>query len=154
MESSRRAAKELARFHPLGGTVKESKLRSTSSAKAMMCPELFWRKVAPTLSEASERTPDRSNEQGNGVEAACIARADEIRASLEEAMHIKPELEASKARIAHLVRLQQCHAVETPVHMFPPAFCLASQFETSPMFVGSYRFRKNLKSTLRGIAMN
>lgn len=77
----------------------------------MLCPEVFWRKVAPTLSEAGGQIPDRSNDRGNGVKAVCIPRAEEVRASLEEAMHVKPELEASKARIAHLVSLQHDHSV-------------------------------------------
>lgn len=73
----------------------------------MLCPEVFWRKVAPTLSEVGGQTLD----QGNDVKAPCIPRADEIRASLEEAIYVKPELEASKSRIAHLVSLQQDHLV-------------------------------------------
>ncbi|CAM9412038.1 unnamed protein product [Ascophyllum nodosum] len=109
VKSSRRAIKELARSNPLSARVEEARSMSRPqlvvphpSVRTLVCPQTLWRNVAPALFQADDHMTDDLKERGNVFEAACIPRAEEIRASLEEAMHVKPELEASKARISHL----------------------------------------------------
>lgn len=68
------------------------------------CPRAMWRAVAPWLVQDANRSPGDSNEDGNSIPATCVSRAERVRASLEEAIDLKPELEAAKARAADLVR--------------------------------------------------
>lgn len=68
------------------------------------CPRVIWLAVAPWLAQDANRSPADSNEDGNSIPAPCIARAERVRASLEEAIDLEPALEAAKARAADLVR--------------------------------------------------
>lgn len=69
------------------------------------CPRAMWRAVAPWLAQDANRIPGDTDEYGSSIPAPCVSRAERVRASLEEAIDLKPELEAAKTRAADLVRL-------------------------------------------------
>lgn len=74
------------------------------STPAWLCPITIWRAVAPSLAlQDQTRGPSGSRVGAGDTEPPCIARAARVRESLEEAINLKPELEASAARAADLV---------------------------------------------------
>lgn len=68
-----------------------------------LCPSATWRAVAPWLSQDRSGRPGESSEGENSMAAPCVFRAADVRAALEEAIDLKPELEAVKALTADLV---------------------------------------------------
>ena len=109
------------------------------SVRTLVCPQTLWRNVAPALFQADDHMTDDLKERGNVFEAACIPRAEEIRASLEEAMHVKPELEASKARISHLVSLSLVLFLSRP-----SCICI-DRYRLSPLAPYQYRLQTTAK---------
>lgn len=95
--SVRLEAKDLLRSPLLGAGVEGG------AHMPPLCPSATWRAVAPWLAQDRLSIPGESADDGNGVAAPCVSRAAEVRASLEEAIDIKPELEAAKALTADLV---------------------------------------------------
>lgn len=98
--SVRLATKELIRSPLVGDSTQDG------TYMPQMCPTAIWHAVAPSLVQGGIRNPDGSIDSGTGVEAPCISRAEKVRASLEEAIDLKPELEASKVRAAGLVSIE------------------------------------------------
>lgn len=93
--SVRIAAKELARSHLVGLGVQDGR------SMPPLCPEPVWQAVAPSLVQGA--TGSLGGDSGNGTEAPCVSRAERVRTVLEEAIDLKPELEAAKERTAELV---------------------------------------------------
>lgn len=97
--SLRLTAKELLRS-PLVGAVDQE-----AGCKPALCPRVMWHAVAPWLVRDASGSPggSRSDGGGDGSQAPCLPRAESVRASLKEAMDLKPELETSRAQVADLV---------------------------------------------------
>lgn len=96
--SLRLTAKELARSPLIGANNEEE------GCAPALCPIAIWHAVAPWLVRGASRSPGGSRSGGgDGIEAPCLPRAERVRASLKEAMELKPELETSRAQIADLV---------------------------------------------------
>lgn len=98
--SLRLTAKELLRS-PLVGTNDQE-----AGCNPALCPKAMWHAVAPWLVRGASRSPGGSRSGGgDGIEAPCLPRAESVRASLKEAMELKPELETSRAQVADLVSI-------------------------------------------------
>lgn len=67
------------------------------------CPAAMWTAVAPFLRKAGTVTRGSTDVGRTELTAPCIERARRVRASLEQAIDLKPDLEASKSRIEELV---------------------------------------------------
>lgn len=63
----------------------------------------MWHAVAPWLVRDANQRPSDPSDNGSIVPAPCVSRAERVRTSLEEAIDLKPELEAAKAQNADLV---------------------------------------------------
>lgn len=75
----------------------------------LLCPRAMWDAVAPWLVEGANRTSGGSSKGANTREAPCISRAKGVRAMLEEAIDLKPEVKTLKARTSDLVSITvQC----------------------------------------------
>lgn len=99
--SLRLSAKDLARS-PLGTNLRAG--GSMPFTAIWPCPRTIWRAVAPSLVlEDQTRGPSGSSVGGDYTEPPCIARTARVRESVEEAINLKPELEASMARASDLV---------------------------------------------------
>lgn len=59
--------------------------------------------VAPSLSSDVNATPSDAKGGENGLAAPCEERAERVRASLEQAIDLKPDLEAARVRTEELV---------------------------------------------------
>lgn len=67
-------------------------------------PRLTWRAVAPWLAQDTSRSSGEADDIASSMPTPCVSRAEGIRMSLEEAIEMKPELEAAKAQTADMVR--------------------------------------------------
>ncbi|CAM9421502.1 unnamed protein product [Ectocarpus fasciculatus] len=68
-------------------------------------PRVTWRAVAPWLTQDTQgtsRNPGEADDVASSMPAPCVSRAEGIRMSLEEAIEMKPELEAAKAQTADM----------------------------------------------------
>lgn len=98
--SLRLTAKELVRSPLIGANNEEE------GCAPALCPKAMWNAVAPWLARGATRSPGGSRSGGgggDGLEAPCLPRAESVRASLKEAMALKPELETARAQVADLV---------------------------------------------------
>lgn len=115
--SLRLSAKDLARSPLVGTDVRAG--GSMPFTPIWPCPRTIWRAVAPSLIlEDQTRGPSGSSVGGDDTEPPCIARTARVRESLEEAINLKPELEASMARAADLVRYS---TMINALHIFRPS---------------------------------
>ncbi|CAN0002365.1 unnamed protein product [Scytosiphon promiscuus] len=94
--SIRLEAKNLLRSPLLGEVVQDG------ARTPPLCPSATWRAVAPWLVRGRSGGPGESTDDGNGMAAPCVIRAAEVRASLEQAIDLKPDLEAAKTLTADL----------------------------------------------------
>lgn len=92
----RLATKDLLRS-PIIGTGVQNAAKMTA-----LCPRAMWHAVAPWLVRDANR-PNDPDDNGGSSPAPCVSRAERVRTSLEEAIDLKPELEAAKAQNADLV---------------------------------------------------
>lgn len=97
----RLAAKDLLRS-PTAGTGVQDAARLSA-----LFPRAMWHAVAPWLVRDATHRPSDSNDNGSTIPAPCVSRAERVRTSLEEAIDLKPELEATKAQNADLVSIVQ-----------------------------------------------
>ncbi|CAM9139039.1 unnamed protein product [Sphacelaria rigidula] len=98
----RTEAKELARLGSSSVPARDE--ASECSEPAPPCPRVIWTAVAPSL-PSNLMVTSRSDNSGADVMASpCAQRAGRVRASLERAIDLKPELEASRARVEELAR--------------------------------------------------
>lgn len=63
----------------------------------------MWQAVAPWLVGDANHRPSDPSDNPSSISAPCVSRSERVRASLEEAIDLKPELEAAKAQNADLV---------------------------------------------------
>lgn len=98
--SLRTAAKDLARsaFTDTGSDVGASVLDPVPP-----CPAAMWVAVAPSLMPEIMPPPSGANATRDSLTAPCAGRAERVRLLLEQAIDLKPDLEASKARADELV---------------------------------------------------
>eukprot|EP00903_Cladosiphon_okamuranus_P014632 g13568.t1 len=97
VSSLRLAAKDLLRSPITGASVQNAAKGSSSP-----CPRAMWLAVAPWLVRDTNQRRSDPSDNGSKVPAPCVSRAERVRTSLEEAIDLKPELEAAKAQNADL----------------------------------------------------
>ncbi|CBN74280.1 conserved unknown protein [Ectocarpus siliculosus] len=65
-------------------------------------PRATWRAVAPWLAQDTSRSSGEADDVASSMPAPCVSRAEGIRMMLEEAIELKPELEAARAQTADM----------------------------------------------------
>lgn len=100
----RLAAKDLLRS-PIIGTGVQNAAKLSG-----LCPRAMWHAVAPWLVGDANHRPSDPSDNGSSIPAPCVSRAERVRYALEEAIDLKPELEAAKAQNADLVSISACKA--------------------------------------------
>eukprot|EP00752_Nemacystus_decipiens_P011881 g10535.t1 len=96
VSSLRVAAKGLLRPPVIGTGVQNAAVLSG------LCPRAMWHAVAPWLVGDGNHRPTDPSDNERSIPAPCISTADRVRTSLEEAIDLKPELEATKAQSSNL----------------------------------------------------
>lgn len=108
ISSLRIEAKDLARSVLSSVPSRDGASRSSSLDPVPPCPRAIWMAVAPSPSLYVDVITTNSGAIGgeDGLAAPCAERAERVRASLEQAIDLKPDLEAARVRTEELVSCQ------------------------------------------------